>query len=161
MKHKKTNAMRILERQGISYQMNRYEVTDAHIDGEHVATTIGVEPSQVFKTLVLESVQHAHFVFVIPVNQTLNMKRAAQAVGEKKLHLLPLEQLKPVTGYIRGGCSPIGMKNTFPTVIDAEATKLEMIYISGGERGLQIRLNVSDIVKATHAQVADIIQGQP
>lgn len=150
--------MRMLERQGIAYQMNRYEVTDAHIDGEHVATTIGVEPSYVFKTLVLENVQHTYYVFVISVNQTLDMKKAAQAVGEKKLHLLPLNQLKPVTGYIRGGCSPIGMKQMFSTVVDAEATKLEMIYISGGERGLQIQLNVSDLVKVTHAQVVDVIQ---
>jgi len=158
MKHKKTNAMRMLERQDITYQMNRYEVTDTHMDGEHVAEMIGVEPSRVFKTLVLENANHAHFVFVIPVNQTLDMKKAAQAVREKKLHLLPLEQLKQVTGYIRGGCSPIGMKSKLPTIIDATATGYEMIYVSGGERGLQIQIEVSDLIQATQAEVSDVSQ---
>ena len=110
-----------------------------------------------YKTLVLENANHDHFVFVIPVNATLDMKKAAHEVGEKKLNLMPLDQLKQVTGFIRGGCSPIGMKHLFPTVIDQSALKREQIYISGGQRGMQIIIAVKDLVAMTNAKVTSVI----
>jgi Cys-tRNA(Pro)/Cys-tRNA(Cys) deacylase len=110
VKSKKTNAMRMLDRNHIDYKVNNYPVTEAHMDGTRVAQLVGVSVDEVFKTLVLENAQHEHFVFIIPVNATLNMKLAAKSVKEKKLHLMPLDDLKRVTGYVRGGCSPIGMK---------------------------------------------------
>jgi Cys-tRNA(Pro)/Cys-tRNA(Cys) deacylase len=115
MKHKKTNAMRILEKANLDYEINKYEVTNKHMDGATVAQIVGVDVKSVYKTLVLENAQHECFVFVIPVEKTLNMKQAAHTAQQKKLTLLPLERLKQVTGYVRGGCSPIGMKKQFPT----------------------------------------------
>ncbi|MBF0812925.1 MULTISPECIES: Cys-tRNA(Pro) deacylase [Staphylococcus] len=158
MKQKKTNAMRILDSQAIAYSVNTYDISTHHMDGEHVAQKVGVDPDHVYKTLVLENAAHEHFVFIIPVNKTLDMKTAAQSVTEKKLNLMPLEQLKKVTGYIRGGCSPIGMKRQFPTVIDQNAQALDSIYISGGDRGVQINIRVKDLIAVTQAQVMHIIQ---
>ncbi|TGS89799.1 Cys-tRNA(Pro) deacylase, partial [bacterium M00.F.Ca.ET.177.01.1.1] len=106
MKQKKTNAMRMLDRQKIKYNVNTYEISDEHMDGTEVAHKVGIEDKYVYKTLVLENSHHQHFVFIIPVSDTLDMKAAANAVNEKKLHLMPLDELKNVTGYIRGGCSP-------------------------------------------------------
>ena len=158
MKQKKTNAIRILDSQAIAYSVNTYDISTHHMDGEHVAQKVGVDPDHVYKTLVLENAAHEHFVFIIPVNKTLDMKTAAQSVTEKKLNLMPLEQLKKVTGYIRGGCSPIGMKRQFPTVIDQNAQALDSIYISGGDRGVQINIRVKDLIAVTQAQVMHIIQ---
>lgn len=150
--------MRILDSQAIAYSVNTYDISTHHMDGEHVAQKVGVDPDHVYKTLVLENAAHEHFVFIIPVNKTLDMKTAAQSVTEKKLNLMPLEQLKKVTGYIRGGCSPIGMKRQFPTVIDQNAQALDSIYISGGDRGVQINIRVKDLIAVTQAQVMHIIQ---
>ncbi|SCU11851.1 ebsC protein [Staphylococcus xylosus] len=158
MKQKKTNAMRILDRQAIDYSVNTYEISTQHLDGEHVAEKVGVDPNHVYKTLVLENAAHEHFVFIIPVNKTLDMKAAAHSVAEKKLNLMPLDHLKKVTGYIRGGCSPIGMKRQFPTVIEQKAESLDSIYISGGDRGVQININVKDLIAVTQAQVMHVIQ---
>ena len=108
-KTKKTNAMRMLDRAKINYEMNTYEVSDKHQHGEQIAKLVGANVEEVYKTLVLENANHDHYVFVIPVNASLDMKEAAHVVNEKKLHLMPLEQLKQVTGYVRGGCSPIGL----------------------------------------------------
>ncbi|PHK50396.1 Cys-tRNA(Pro) deacylase [Staphylococcus edaphicus] len=157
MKRKKTNAMRMLDRSAIPYEVNTYEVSDEHMDGESVAAKVGVDANEVYKTLVLENTKHDHFVFVVPVRESLDMKAAAQAVGEKKLHLMPLGDLKQVTGYIRGGCSPIGMKRHFPTVIDQQAKDIDTIYVSGGERGTQIKLNTTDLIGVTNAQVIQVI----
>ena len=158
MKHKKTNAMRILEKANIDYEINIYEVTNKHMDGATVAQIVGVDVKSVYKTLVLENAQHEHFVFIIPVNATLNMKLAAKSVKEKKLHLMPLDDLKRVTGYVRGGCSPIGMKKLFPTVIDSQSERLDAVYVSGGERGTQIQIKVTDLITQTKAQVTSIIE---
>lgn len=158
MKSKKTNAMRMLDRNHIDYKVNNYPVTEAHMDGTRVAQLVGVSVDEVFKTLVLENAQHEHFVFIIPVNATLNMKLAAKAVKEKKLHLMPLDDLKRVTGYVRGGCSPIGMKKLFPTVIDSQSERLDAVYVSGGERGTQIQIKVTDLITQTKAQVTSIIE---
>ncbi|MCD8829572.1 Cys-tRNA(Pro) deacylase [Staphylococcus gallinarum] len=150
--------MRMLDRNHIDYKVNNYPVTEAHMDGTRVAQLVGVSVDEVFKTLVLENAQHKHFVFIIPVNATLNMKLAAKSVKEKKLHLMPLDDLKRVTGYVRGGCSPIGMKKLFPTVIDSQSERLDAVYVSGGERGTQIQIKVTDLITQTKAQVTSIIE---
>lgn len=156
MKQVKTNAMRILDRLNIEYCVNTYEVSEDHMDGKTVAEKIGVDVAQVYKTLVLENAKHAHFVFIIPVNASLDMKAAAQAVNEKKLHLMPLDDLKKVTGYVRGGCSPIGMKRQFPTIIDRQVEAIDAIYVSGGERCIQIKINVAHLIKMTQAKVEKV-----
>ena len=150
--------MRMLDRNHIDYKVNNYPVTEAHMDGTRVAQLVGVSVDDVYKTLVLENAQHEHFVFIIPVNATLNMKLAAKSVKEKKLHLMPLDDLKRVTGYVRGGCSPIGMKKLFPTVIDSQSERLDAVYVSGGERGTQIQIKVTDLITQTKAQVTSIIE---
>ncbi|OEL03565.1 Cys-tRNA(Pro) deacylase [Staphylococcus casei] len=157
MKQKKTNAMRILDRQNIQYGVNRYKVSDEHMPGEAVAASVGVDIKLIYKTLVLENTNHDHFVFIIPVNDSLDMKSAAQVINEKKLHLMPLDDLKKVTGYVRGGCSPIGMKRLFPTIIDQQAVNLNEIYVSGGERGMQINIAVKDLIEATQAKVVPVV----
>ena len=156
MKQKKTNAMRMLDRQKINYSVNIYEISDEHIDGTEVANKVGIEDKYVYKTLVLENSDHHHFVFIIPVSDTLNMKAAANAVNEKKLQLMPLDELKNVTGYVRGGCSPIGMKKQFQTIVDQQATCIDALYISGGERGVQIEMTVDDLIKITKAKVLNV-----
>ncbi|MGX0910620.1 Cys-tRNA(Pro) deacylase [Staphylococcus caprae] len=155
-KTKKTNAMRMLDRAKIDYETNTYEVTEKHQHGEQIAKMVGANVEEVYKTLVLENANHEHFVFVIPVNASLDMKQAAHVVNEKKLNLTPLDQLKQVTGYVRGGCSPIGMKHLFKTTIDRSAQNLDKIYVSGGQRGMQIIIKVEDLIKMTEAQVAHI-----
>lgn len=156
MKQKKTNAMRMLDRQKIKYNVNTYEISDEHMDGTEVAHKVGIEDKYVYKTLVLENSHHQHFVFIISVSETLDMKAAANAVNEKKLQLMPLDELKNVTGYIRGGCSPIGMKKQFQTIVDQQATCIDSLYISGGERGVQIEMTVDDLIKITNAKVLNV-----
>ncbi|MCE5090575.1 Cys-tRNA(Pro) deacylase [Staphylococcus devriesei] len=158
MKHKKTNAMRMLDRAKIKYEVNTYEVGNGHMDGTTVAKMVGADVKEVYKTLVLENANHDHYVFVIPVDETLDMKAAAQVVNEKKLQLMPLDNLKQVTGYIRGGCSPVGMKHLFKTTLNDSALALNKIIVSGGQRGMQIVLDVNDLIDITQAQIADIIQ---
>ncbi|MCQ9278545.1 Cys-tRNA(Pro) deacylase [Staphylococcus borealis] len=158
MKHKKTNAMRMLDRAKIDYEVKTFEVEEGHMDGERVAELVGENVQDVFKTLVLENAAHEHFVFVVPVSDALDMKVAAHVVNEKKLQLMPLDHLKQVTGYIRGGCSPIGMKHLFPTTIDQSASLRDKIIVSGGQRGVQIVLQLEDLVSMTNAQLEDIVQ---
>ncbi|PTK67194.1 Cys-tRNA(Pro) deacylase [Staphylococcus borealis] len=158
MKHKKTNAMRMLDRAKIDYEVKTFEVEEGHMDGERVAELVGENVQDVFKTLVLENAAHEHFVFVVPVSNALDMKVAAHVVNEKKLQLMPLDHLKQVTGYIRGGCSPIGMKHLFPTTIDQSASLRHKIIVSGGQRGVQIVLQLEDLVSMTNAQLEDIVQ---
>lgn len=135
---KKTNAMRLLDKHKVTYDVRAFEVSEAHMDGEMVSSKIGVPPHQVFKTLVLENEKRDHFVCVIAVSAQLDLKYAAQQFRQKKLQLIPLDDLKRVTGYIRGGCSPLGMKRLFPTIIDLTAFSQDVIYVSGGQRGVQI-----------------------
>lgn len=156
MKEVKTNAMRMLDRLKIEYCVNTYEVSESHMDGKTVAEKVGVDVSQVYKTLVLENAKHAHFVFIIPVNASLDMKSATQAVNEKKLQLMPLDDLKKVTGYVRGGCSPIGMKRQFPTIIDRQVEEIDAIYVSGGARGTQIKIDVAHLIRTTRAKVKKV-----
>lgn len=154
---KKTNAMRRLDQAKVFYDVRTFEVGETHIDGAGVAEKIGVNPEQVFKTLVLENVQHDHFVFVIPVQAHLDMKQAAQVVGEKKLQLMPLEDLKRVTGYVRGGCSPIGMKTPFPTVFDTTMFDNATVYVSAGQRGVQMGVAPEALATIAQAQRESII----
>ncbi|QLK85479.1 Cys-tRNA(Pro) deacylase [Staphylococcus sp. 17KM0847] len=155
-KMKKTNAMRILDRAKIMYETRTFEVDDEHIEGLEVAKRIDVSEKQVYKTLVLENAQREHFVFVVPVSAHLDMKAAAASVGEKKLHLMPLEDLKKITGYIRGGCSPIGMKTQFPTVIDASVEQFDQMFVSAGQRGVQMGLAPQALIEVVNAEVKSI-----
>lgn len=152
----KTNAMRILEKTGTAYQMHTYDAGDK-IDGISVAQKVGIDPKYVYKTLVTEGKSKNYFVFVIPVAAELNLKAAATAVGEKSVEMLAVKDLLGVTGYIRGGCSPVGMKKQYKTVIDKSAETLETMVVSGGKIGVQIELAPADLCTAARAVFADII----
>ena len=156
-KNKKTNAMRMLDRAKIKYEVHSFEVPEEHLSGAEVAELIQANVKTVFKTLVLENTKHEHFVFVIPVSETLDMKKAAALVGEKKLQLMPLDNLKNVTGYIRGGCSPVGMKTLFPTVVDKSCEYYSHISVSGGLRTMQITIAVEDLITITKGKIGAVI----
>ena len=154
-KELKTNAMRILDREKVSYTYQTYECSE-FTDGIHVADQLGLPHEQVFKTLVTIAKTGGHYVFVIPIAREIDLKKAARAVHEKSLEMLPLKELTKVTGYVRGGCTSIGMKKPFPTVIQREAQEMEWIYISGGKLGMQLRLSPLDLKKVTSAEFADV-----
>jgi Cys-tRNA(Pro)/Cys-tRNA(Cys) deacylase len=137
---KKTNVMRILDQSKIPYRVHSYDKKDGKIDGISVAEKIGREPQRVFKTLVAQGVSGSHYVFVVPVTSELNLKKAATASGEKKVQMIHVKEILKLTGYIRGGCSPIGMKKQYQTWIDKSATGLETVIISAGQIGLQIEI---------------------
>ena len=147
----KTNAARLLDRDKVKYELVPYEVDENDLAATHVAAQLGENIEQVFKTLVLHGDRNGYFVCVIPGDHELDLKVAAKESGNKKADLIPMKELLPVTGYIRGGCSPIGMKKEFPTFIHASCLKFEYIYISAGIRGLQIRLNPKDLISYTRA----------
>lgn len=155
-KEVKTNAMRILDKAKIAYKTYEYETDGVHIDGVTVANTLGQNPNEVFKTLVTHAKSGAYCVFVIPVAQELDLKKAAKAAGEKSVEMIAVKEINAVTGYIRGGCSPIGMKKQYLTVIDSSAESLEKIIVSGGKIGAQIELLPCDLLKAARAKYADI-----
>ena len=148
--------MRILETSHISYEMRTYECED-FIDGVHLADMLGLPYEQVYKTLVTIGKSKQHYVFVIPVAEEIDFKKAARVVGEKSLEMLPLKDLTTVTGYIRGGCTAIGMKKKFKTVIQEDAELLKNIVVSGGRRGLQLILKPYDLKLAAEADYADVI----
>lgn len=152
----KTNAMRILETAGVHYSQYAYDCGDGFVDGVTVANLIGKPAEQVFKTLVTQGASRAYYVFVIPVAEELDLKAAAKAVGEKSVEMIKVSDIEKTTGYIRGGCSPIGMKKNFKTVIDSSCKNLETIIFSAGKRGCQIELPVNDLIKITNASVNDI-----
>ena len=147
----KTNAARLLDKAKIPCELIPYEVDENDLAATHVAAQLGENIEQVFKTLVLHGDRNGYFVCVIPGDHELDLKVAAKESGNKKADLIPMKELLPVTGYIRGGCSPIGMKKEFPTFIHASCLKFEYIYISAGIRGLQIRLNPKDLISYTRA----------
>ena len=151
----KTNAMRLLEQKKISYQHYTYE-SEGAIPGQEVAALLGQDPEQVFKTLVTTGRSGAHYVFVIPVGAGLELRKAAKAVGEKSLEMLKQKELLPLTGYVHGGCSPIGMKKAFRTTIDASAAHFDSIIFSGGRIGLQIQVLLADLAKLVRFELADI-----
>ncbi len=155
---KKTNAMRELEAAGIAYRVHTYEHVEDDFSGVHVAEQLGEDPDQVFKTLVTVAPSREHVVCCIPVDQELDLKRAARAAGCKALSMLPLRELTAVTGYVRGGCSPVGMRRAFPTVIDETCQLFDTIMISGGKRGLQLELDPIELARFCNATLADIVQ---
>lgn len=153
----KTNAIRLLEKQNIDFEVRTYEVDESDLSAGHVAESIGVEPERIFKTLVLQNTDKAYFVAVIPGNAQVDLKKMAQASKSKKCDLIPMKDLLPLTGYIRGGCSPIGMKKQFPTYVEESAQLFDRIIISAGKRGLQIVLSPDDLVQSIDAVYADLI----
>lgn len=153
---KKTNAMRMLDTAKISYEAVEYEYDENDLDGHHVAEFLNLPYEEVFKTLVAKGDSGQYYVFCLSVDSTLDMKKAAKAAGEKRVEMIPVKDLLNVTGYIRGGCSPVGMKKKYKTVIDEMILLVDTVSVSGGMRGLQIRLAAEDLVKAVEAEVADI-----
>ena len=156
-KEVKTNAMRILDRLKISYEYTTYEC-DEFTDGVQVADKLGYPHELVYKTLVTIGKSGGYYVFVIPIEAEIDFKKAARTVKEKSLEMLHLKDLTKVTGYIRGGCTAIGMKKQFPTVIQESAKELEQIHISGGRLGMQLKLSPFDLQKAANAEFADVIR---
>ena len=152
----KTNAMRILETMKIPYETHTYECEEFR-DGIQIADMLGQAYDKVYKTLVTQGVSKNYFVFVIPIDQELDMKKAAKSVGEKSVSMIHVKDITAVTGYIRGGCTAIGMKKQFVTRIQVDAQALDTIIVSGGKLGMQIELKPEDLLKASKAEYADII----
>lgn len=155
-KVEKTNAARLLDRAKIAYELIPYQVDEEHLAATHVAEQLGEEIACVFKTLVLRGDRTGYFVCVVPGDHEVDLKAAAKVSGNKKADLIPMKELLPVTGYIRGGCSPIGMKKAFPTYIHASASEHPFIYISAGVRGLQLKLAPADLAAYVRAAFAEI-----
>lgn len=149
-KEVKTNAMRILDKHHISYEIIQYEC-DTFIDGLHTAEKTGAPVEQSFKTLVAQGKSRQYYVFVVPIAEEVQLKQAAKAVGEKSIELIPVKEITKVTGYVRGGCSPLGMKKQFPTIIHKSAEAFDKIYISGGRIGTTICLNPKELAQVTGA----------
>lgn len=154
-KNQKTNAMRILDKNKIPYKVNYYEC-DEFIDGVHIANMLSQPLDSTFKTLVTKGKSGEYFVFVIPIDKELSLKAAAKSVGEKSIEMVHVKDIRTVTGYIRGGCTSIGMKKQFATVIDSSALNFDEIIISGGALGTQIFINPNDLVKVTKAKTESI-----
>lgn len=153
----KTNAVRIIEQQKIAHELFEYTTADGEaVDGVTVASKIGEQVEHVFKTLIATAGQNRFYVFVLPVAAELNLKAAAKLAGEKKIEMLAVKELLGLTGYVRGGCSPIGMKKLFPTFIDASAEGLEYIVVSAGKIGMQIKLAPTDLAQVVKAKFAQI-----
>lgn len=155
-KEAKTNAMRILDKLKITYKVNTYEC-DEFIDGVHIADMLGQSYDSSFKTLVLQGKSKAYYVFALPIDKELDMKKCARAVGEKSLEMVHVKDINAVTGYIRGGCTPIGMKKQYRTIIHSSAKDFPQIIISGGRLGMQLELAPEDLAKACSGEFADII----
>lgn len=154
-KEDKTNVMRTLDRAKIKYEHREYE-PDATLSGTEIAAMLGEKPEFVFKTLVTVSKSKLHYVFMIPVERELDLKKCAKAVGEKSVEMIPQKELLPLTGYVHGGCSPIGMKKRFPTFVDETAQLFDTIHFSGGKVGCQIRMNPDDLARLIPFQYADL-----
>lgn len=152
----KTNAMRILETKKIPYTAHTYEC-DEFVDGIQIADMLGLPYERVYKTLVTQGSSKSYYVFVIPIAAELDMKKAAKAVGEKSVAMLHVRDINAVTGYIRGGCTAIGMKKQYVTRIEASAQALEKIIVSGGKLGMQLELSPQDLAQAAAAEFADIV----
>lgn len=156
MAEQKTNVMRVLEQKKIPYTPHTYPHGDTAVDGAAVAALIGKKSEQVFKTLVTVGASKTNYVFVIPVLSELDLKKAAKTVGEKSVSMLHVNELLPLTGYVRGGCSPIGMKKQLRTVLDTSCESLDTIIVSAGKIGWQVELDPGDLIKLIHAATADI-----
>ena len=154
-KEEKTNVMRVLTQKKVEYVGHTYE-QDARLTGAEIAAKMGENPDAVFKTLVTQGKTKNYYVFVIPVEKELDLKKAAKAVGEKSIEMLPLKELLPLTGYVHGGCSPIGMKKFFTTTFDESLNKLDKVYFSGGKVGFQVEVAVKDIEKVIGYNTAEV-----
>ena len=155
-KNDKTNVMRVLEQHKIPYEGHNYLDSGA-VSGTEVAAALNEDPEVVFKTLVTVGKTGNHYVFLVPVEKELNLKKAAAAVGEKNIEMIKSKELLPLTGYIHGGCSPIGMKKQFQTVLHESASTLEKIFFSGGKIGFQVEVRVEDLKKVLKFDFADIV----
>jgi len=152
----KTNALRILDANKILYEVHSYEVPDGFMDGVSVARAVGIDPSKVYKTLVLKGASKEYFVCVIPVDNELDLKKAAKHFNEKRLDMILVKDITIVTGYIKGGCSPVGMKKAFRTAIGKQAENMGNITLSAGKVGLQMTLQINDLIKVTKVSFADL-----
>lgn len=157
-KHKieKTNAVRMLDQSNIPYETGEYEYDESDLSGDHVADYLGISKEEIFKTLVTRGNDNELYVFVVPVSGELDLKKAAAAAGVKKVEMIHVKEIFNLTGYLRGGCSPIGMKKQYPTFIDETAILFDKIYISGGKRGLQIIIDPQVLADFTGAKLVDI-----
>ena len=155
----KTNAARLLDRAGVDYGLIPYEVDEDDLSATHLAAVLGLDENQIFKTLVLSGDKSGHFVCIVPGGAELDLKRAARISGNKGCSLIAMKDLLPLTGYMRGGCSPVGMKKAFPTYLDSHAMQYPLIYVSAGQRGLQFRLAPQELARVTGAVVGDLVQG--
>lgn len=154
----KTNVARLLDKAKIPYELVPYTVDENNLAADHVAEELGEDINQVFKTLILHGDRSGYFVCVVPGNTEVDLKKAAKAAGAKKAEMIPMKELLPLTGYIRGGCSPIGMKKPFPTFFHSSALDFNVIYVSAGVRGLQLKINPQDLISYVRANVTDLIQ---
>jgi len=155
-KHKKTNALRILDTHKIPYSISEYQWFEDHATGLHVVEALGLEEKEVFKTLVGKGDKTGYVVFCIPVAAELDMKQAARVSHNKSVELVPVKDLLGITGYLRGGCSPVGMKKAFPTYFDATMESLEFVYVSAGLRGMQMKVNPKDLVSVVNAEFIEL-----
>ena len=155
-KEEKTNVMRTLEQKKIPYTAFSYD-PDGPIDGVSVAAEVGLDAAGVFKTLVTKGASGAYYVFDIPVAENLDLKKAARAVGEKSIAMLPQKELLPLTGYVHGGCSPVGMKKQFPTVFHETVNDLELVAVSAGKIGHQVQVKPADLLNLLRAKTADVV----
>ena len=153
----KTNVMRILDSKKIWYKSYYYKDTSA-ISGMEVVNVLNEDPNQVFKTLVTRAGSGVYYVFIVPVNKELDLKKAAKSVGEKSVEMIKQKELLPLTGYVHGGCSPIGMKKSFKTIIDISAKEYSNIFVSGGRIGYQIEVGVNDLSDVVRAEFYDIVK---
>ena len=153
----KTNAARLLDAAQIAYELIPYEVDETDLGAQHIADQLGENIDQVFKTLILQGERTGHLVCVIPGAEEVDLKKAARVSGNKKVDLIPMKELLPTTGYIRGGCSPVGMKKPFPTFIDESCILYDYIYVSAGVRGLQFKIDPQALADFVEAQLVDLI----
>ncbi len=153
-KNEKTNVMRLLEAANLPYLEKEYD--PEVVDGRSVASVLGQDPDCVFKTLVTQNQKKEHFVFCVPVNCELDLKKAAKAVRAKSIEMIPQKELLPLTGYVHGGCSPIGLKKSFPVIVDETAQLFDVVFVSGGRRGFQIGISPFDLSKMTKCVFFDI-----
>ena len=156
MKINKTNVARLMDKVKVNYELIPYEVDENDLSAIHVAASLGEDIECVFKTLVLHGEKSGYFVCVIPGEHEVDLKMAAKASGNKKCDLIPMKELLPLTGYIRGGCSPIGMKKHFPTYIHSTCLDHDFIYVSAGQRGLQIKLAPQDLIREARAEICNL-----
>ena len=156
MAEQKTNVMRLLEQKKIPYKSYEYAHDDGPVDGVTVASLTGLDPACVFKTLVSRGASKKIYVFVVPVAMELDLKKAAKAVGEKSIAMVHVSEINGLTGYIRGGCSPVGMKKNYPTVIDQSAESLDTMVVSAGRIGYQVELSPAALMKLTNGKMAEI-----